>query len=176
MKCFPFMIDIEGRRCLLVGGGEVARRKAEKLLPFGVRLEVCAHTACAALAPFHKYREYLPSLLNGAAFVVAATDDGALNARVAEDCRARGILVNCADDRENCDFFFPALIARGNVTVGISTGGASPALAAALRARIEALLPRDLDEIAGRAAALRGTQGYAPFIESAFGGDKDEND
>ena len=103
--------------------------------------------------------------------MVAATDDKALNARVASDCRERGIPVNSVDDRENCDFYFPALIGRGSVTVGISTGGASPALAAALREYIEALLPDDLGGIAEKAEKLRGKEGYAQYIRSALGRD-----
>ena len=107
---------------------------------------------------------YSPSLLEGVRFAVAATDNAALNARVAADCRARGIPVNSADDPDNCDFFFPALVVRGEVTVGISTGGASPALAAALRAYIEGLLPQNVGEIAARAKALRGSLPQAEDI------------
>ena len=84
--------------------------------------------------------------------------------RSAADCRARGIPVNSADDPDNCDFFFPALVVRGEVTVGISTGGASPALAAALRAYIEGLLPQNVGEIAARAKALRGSLPQAEYI------------
>ncbi len=171
MKCFPFMVNIEGKSCLIVGGGAVALRKAEKLLLFGVKLSVCAKDACPALLPYLCAEEYAERLLCGADFVVAATDDKALNARVASDCRERGIPVNSVDDRENCDFYFPALIGRGSVTVGISTGGASPALAAALREYIEALLPDDLGGIAEKAEKLRGKEGYAQYIRSALGRD-----
>ena len=134
MKVFPFMRPLEGKRCLLVGGGAIALRKAEKLCPFGVRLYVCARE-CADFSPFGAeilQGEYSPRLLEGMDVAVAATDDRELNARVARDCRARGIPVNSVDDVQNCDFFFPALIVRGEVVVGISTGGASPALDAAL--------------------------------------------
>lgn len=172
MKCFPFMKDIEGARCLLVGGGEIARRKAEKLLSFGVRLRVCAREACPELSAYVCARAYDARLLNGAAFAVAATDDPALNARVAADCRARGIPVNSVDDKENCDFYFPALIVRGTVTVAVSTGGASPALAKALRERIEKCLPADLAEIAACAAEKRGTDEYEAFLREALEGGK----
>ncbi len=158
MNCFPFMKEIGGARCLLVGGGTVALRKAEKLRPFGVAIAVCAKDVDERLMPLADriYREYDAHLLEGAAFAVAATDDRALNARVAADCRARGISVNCVDEPSLCDFYFPALITAGDVTIAISTGGASPALAAALREYLEALLPHDLEAIAARAKALRG--------------------
>ena len=166
MRCFPFMQNIEGALCLLAGGGEVALRKARTLASFGARLLVCARAVKEELRPLaaRVAEEYCPSLLEGVRFAVAATDDAALNARVAADCRARGIPVNSADDPDNCDFFFPALVVRGEVTVGISTGGASPALAAALREYIEGLLPQNVGEIASRAKALRGSLPQAEYI------------
>lgn len=165
MSCFPFMKDISGAKCLLVGGGGVALRKAQKLRPFGVRVAVCArevHAELAALAE-EVYPAYSPEYLQGALFAVAATDDAALNARVAADCRARGVPVNCVDAPALCDFFFPALITAGEVTVAVSTGGASPALAAALREYLEGVLPQNLSSIAERCKALRGTCSPAEY-------------
>lgn len=157
MKCFPFMHEIEGTRVVLVGGGTVAAHKAQRLAPFGVQLVVCAHDVLPELkALAHAvYTEYAPKLLDGASFAIAATDDRALNACVCADCRARHIPVNCVDDKENCDFFFPALIVRGEVSIGVSTGGASPLLAALLRDRIARALPENLEEIVARAEQLR---------------------
>ncbi len=160
MNCFPFMIPVEGRRCLLVGGGKVAARKAEKLLPFGVNLVLCAREVCSeltALGVKAAASEYGDFLLEGMDFVIAATDDAALNGQVASDCRRRNIPVNSVDDKENCDFYFPALIHRGPVTIGITTGGASPALAGALREYLDTLLPKNLEELTRKAAELRGT-------------------
>ena len=159
MKCFPFMKDISNETCLLVGGGEVALRKAEKLHPFGVQIVVCAHEIRQDLRALAKacHREYDASLLAAADFVIAATDDRVLNARVASDCRKRGIPVNCVDEKELCDFYFPALITAGDVTIGISTSGAW----------LEQKLPENLAEIARRAEALRGTmpqKDYAAFV------------
>lgn len=159
MNCFPFMIPVEGKRCLLVGGGKVAARKAEKLLPFGVELVLCAREVCPELTAMGiqaDTKEYSNALLDGIDFAIAATDDTALNAQVAADCRKQDIPVNSVDDKENCDFYFPALIHRGTVTIGITTGGASPALAGALREYLESLLPEDLEELAQKAATLRG--------------------
>lgn len=151
------MHEIEGTRVVLVGGGTVAAHKAQRLAPFGVQLVVCAHDVLPELkALAHAvYTEYAPKLLDGASFAIAATDDRALNACVCADCRARHIPVNCVDDKENCDFFFPALIVRGEVSIGVSTGGASPLLAALLRDRIARALPENLEEIVARAEQLR---------------------
>ncbi len=160
MNCFPFMIPVEGKRCLLVGGGKVAARKAEKLLPFGVEILLCAREVSPeliALGMQSQAKEYHADLLQGISFAIAATDDPALNARVAADCRLRKIPVNSVDDKENCDFYFPALIHRGSVTIGITTGGVSPALAGALREYIESVLPENLEELTQKAGSLRGT-------------------
>ena len=157
MKCFPFMHEIEGARAVLIGGGKVALHKAQRLAPFGVELIVCAHEVLPELKAFAHtvYTEYAPHLLDGASFAIAATDDRVLNARIASDCRARHIPVNCVDDKEYCDFFFPALIVRGEVSIGVSTGGASPLLAALLRDRLARALPENLEEIVVRAEQLR---------------------
>ena len=92
-----------------------------------------------------------------------STFNPAMNARVAADCRARGVPVNCVDAPALCDFFFPALITAGEVTVAVSTGGASPALAAALREYLEGVLPQNLSMIAERCKALRGTCSPAEY-------------
>ncbi len=165
MKCFPFMRPVREARCFLAGGGAVALRKAETLRPFGVTFSVCARAILPELGAMAERtaEEYEEALLQDADFAVIATDDRAFNARVAADCRRAGIPVNCVDDKKNCDFYFPALIAAGDVVVGISTGGASPALAAALRKRIERALPPDLEDIARRAEQLRKTLSGAAY-------------
>ena len=166
MRCFPFMADISKKPCLLVGGGKVAARKAEILASFGAELIVCARELSPEFPrslAVRIYGEYSPDLLEGMAFAVAATSDRALNAKVSGDCRARKIPVNSVDDRENCDFFFPALIRRGEVTIGISTGGVSPALAAALKDWIADSLPENLEEIAAQAKRMRATMSAADY-------------
>ena len=170
MNTFPMMLPLAGKRALLAGGGAVALRKAEKLAAFGMRLTVCAPHILPALAALASdcVSAYAPALLRGAALAVAATDDPAVNARIAADCRAQGVPVNSVDAPQDCDFFFPALITAGDVTVAVSTGGASPALAAALRRHIERCLPPDLGELCRRAQALRGTlppEEYAARVE-----------
>lgn len=160
MGWFPFFIQLEGAHGLLVGGGRVALRKAEKLLPFGAQLTVVAPRICPPLAALPGLtlcrRAFADSDLSPAPdFVIAATGDRALDRRIAALCRARRILVNVVDDPAACGFYFPALVQRGRLCIGISTGGASPTAAAWLRQKIEALLPPGFDGILDRLAARR---------------------
>lgn len=151
MSCFPFFIEIDGRDALIVGGGTVALRKIEKLLPYGPRLTVTAPEVSEEIwrVPGLRIfpRPFRPEDLEGMAFVVAATGDRTLDRRVAALCRERSILVNAADDPAACTFFFPALVKRGTLSVGISSGGASPCAAVYLKERIAALLPGGLEEM-----------------------------
>ena len=155
---FPLFVDLAGKAVVVVGGGAIGLRRAAVLQRFGARVTVIAPVirekpegiACLL-------RSYRPGDLAGAFLAVAATNDRAVNHAVYEEARGRGILVNVCDCPDECDFYFPALITAGDVTIGISTGGASPALAAALRAWLEQKLPENLAEIARRAEALRGT-------------------
>jgi siroheme synthase-like protein len=145
---FPLFVELAGRPCLVVGGGAVAERKIQSLLYAGARVTVVSPTLTPALAALaatrrvvHVARDYAPGDLRGAVLAFAATDDGAVNGAVAREGRRRGVWVNAADDPVHCDAILPALVRRGPVTVAISTGGASPALARATRERIDAALP-----------------------------------
>jgi len=151
MAYFPMFVDLTNRSGLIVGGGSVALRKAEKLLPYGPRLTVIApelHADLLTLPNLHlQRRAFRIEDLSGADFVIAASDDRELNRTVSDHCRERGIPVNAVDDKEACSFLFPALVQRGNLSIGISTGGASPTAAIWLKNEINALLPQRLDEI-----------------------------
>lgn len=159
MAFFPFFADIRGAAVLLVGGGEVALRRAEALLPFGPALTVAAPRVLPALAalPGVTVREvpFAPSLLVGAELVLAATDSRETNKMVATLCHQKQIPVNVADDPPSCSFLFPALICRGDLSVGICTQGQSPAAAAWLREQVEALLPERMEEILDLLGSLR---------------------
>ena len=151
---FPLFVELEEKPCLIVGGGTVALRKAEKLLSYGARLTAVAPTfapgwealsgprpgAPSGCVAFLR-RAFCPSDIDGQTLVIAATDDALVNAAVAAQCRAARIPVNAVDDPANCTFLFPALVRRGALSVGISTGGASPTAAATVRRRIESVLP-----------------------------------
>ena len=150
MAYFPFFVDLSGQRGLIVGGGTVALRKAEKLLPYGPALTVVAPEPVSELAALPvelTRREFQPEDLDRADFVIAATDDENENHRISALCRGRNIPVNVVDDKAACSFLFPALVRRGNLSVGVSTGGSSPTAAIWLKEQIEGLLPEQTEEI-----------------------------
>ena len=144
MAFFPFFIDIADKKILIAGGGNVALRKAQKLLQYGADITVTAPEICAELERLDGVtlirRGFTDSDADGAFAVIAATDDRALNSHIYELCTRRNILVNTVDDPENCGFYFPALVRKNNVTVGISTGGSSPIFARYLREKTEEML------------------------------------
>lgn len=135
MVAFPLFIDLEDRPCLIVGGGAVAARKAKALAEFGAKVVQVAPEICG--------RGFADGDVEGMALVVAATNDGAANAHVAEVCRARGVPVNVVDDPANCTFFFPAIVRKGPLTVAVSSGGACPVAAKLVRDKAAKLLPDD---------------------------------
>lgn len=150
MAYFPFFVDLEGQRGLIVGGGTVALRKAEKLLPYGPSLTVVAPepvSELVALPVTLVRRSFQETDLDSADFVIAATDDENENHRISALCRGRNIPVNVVDDKAACSFLFPALVRRGNLSVGVSTGGSSPTAAIWLKKQIEAILPEQTEEI-----------------------------
>lgn len=138
---YPVFLDLGDVPVLLVGGGQVASRKAEGLVAAGARVTVVApmvSSATRALAAEVRERGYEVGDLAGHQLVITATDVPAVNAQVAADAKAAGIWVNSADDPENCSFILPAIARRGPLIAALSTGGASPALAGRLRDRIAA--------------------------------------
>ncbi len=163
MTYFPFYCDIEKKKWLLVGGGRVAAGKFSRLIAFTRKITVIAPEISdeikkdAASDARLLERDFMAADLDDADIVVAATDDKALNAQIASLCRERKIPVNAVDDPENCDFIFPAIIKKGRLTVSVSTDGASPVYAAALKKEISDLVPEDIDLILEKMAALRKT-------------------
>ena len=159
MAYFPFFMDLEGREGLIVGGGAVAARKVRALLPYGPRLTVAAPEISPELEALPGLtllrRAFAPAMLEGRFFAVAATDDREANREVAALCRARGVLVNAVDDREHCTFLFPALVKRGDLTVGVSTGGTSPSAAVWVKKRIAQGLPENLGDLLAYLGSLR---------------------
>ena len=163
MTYFPFYCDIEQKKWLLVGGGRVAAGKFSRLIAFTEEITVIAPDISSEIrenAPsgvLFLERDFEEADLCNADIVVAATGDKQLNAWIASACRSRGIMVNAVDDPDNCDFIFPAIIKRGRLTVSVSTDGASPVYAAALKKEISDLVPEDIDLILEKMAALRKT-------------------
>ena len=160
MPWFPMFVQLKGAEALIVGGGTVALRKAEKLLPYGPHIKVVAPDIIPELAALPGLtlcrRPFAESDLQGTpALVIAATDEPALNRNIAALCREKRIPVNVVDDPEACGFLFPALVRRGRLSVGISTGGASPTAAVWLKERIESILPPHFGTALDRLETLR---------------------
>lgn len=151
MAYFPFFQDLQDQKGLMIGAGKVALHKARIILEYGARLCVVAPEIDPEFRKMKgvilRQRTFIPEDLCEVNFVICATDDSEINRQVAGMCRERGVLVNSVDDRENCSFFFPALIHRGMLTIGICTGGASPSAASALKKNIEHSLPADVEDI-----------------------------
>jgi siroheme synthase-like protein len=196
MALFPLFVELAGRPCVVLGGGAVAARKVEGLLDAGAVVTVVSPALTPALAALvrgdrvaHVARGYVAGDLAGASLAFAATDDGTINAAVAQEGRERGVWVNAADDPAHCDAILPAVVRRGAITVAIGTGGASPALARAVRERVELALPeaygalaeiagsvrRELREAGRRASAAAWQQALRDGLTSLLeGGGRDE--
>lgn len=151
MAYFPMFVELSGSRVLIVGGGKVALRKAYKLLPYGADITVVAPDICReleALSGVHIVKEsFSDDMLNSCDMVIAATDDRELNACISKLCGEAKIPVNAVDDAELCSFLFPCLVKKGELSIGISTGGASPTAAISFKEKIEELVPEGIDGI-----------------------------
>lgn len=151
---YPIALTLEGKRCLLVGGGEIADGKLDALLLAAADIVVVSPTVRPRMARFalegkitlHQ-RPYQPSDLDGASLVIAATDDLPLNARIVTEARAAKILAQAVDDIPYCDFFAMALVRRGDLQLAISTNGRSPAFARWMRERLDADLPAEYGDL-----------------------------
>ena len=159
---FPAFIDLRGKLCLVVGGGEVAARKVRSLLAAGACVRVIAPEVCDEISALlrsagvtHDCREYAEGDLAGSVLVFAATDDADVNAAVYREATRRGILVNVVDEPAHCTFIVPSQVVRDAVCIAISTQGQSPALARHLRERIERAVPPAYGELARLLGRLR---------------------
>ena len=156
---YPVVLRISGRRCVVVGGGEVARRKVQGLLVAGARVRVIAphlHPELQENTDLELIcRPFLADDLAGAFLVFAATNDRQVNAEVTAAARQQGALINIVDDPDGSDFHLPAVLQRGALTVAVSSGGGSPAFAAQLRDRLAAGLGPEWQSFCAIASALR---------------------
>lgn len=139
---FPINVVVAGHKCLVVGGGRIATRKADALLDCGASVVVVAQDIDAALRSRPgvtiEQRPFRAGDTHGYRLVITATNDPAVNAAVFADGEANGVLVNAADDPDHCSFTLPAVVRRGPLMITVSTGGHSPAMATWLRRRFEA--------------------------------------
>ena len=168
MAYFPFFADIEGKKWLIAGGGEVACRKVRDLIPYGAVIQVVSPCLSQGLLDMEQRSVYGDALsvarrgfedsdIEDTDFVIAATSDTELNSHISSLCRMKQIPVNVVDVKEECSFIFPSIVRDGPVVVGISTGGMSPVIARYLKARIRSVMPDSLGELTTRLGAYRET-------------------
>lgn len=162
MDYLPVFLDLRNRLTVVVGGGGVALRKVDLLLRAGARVRVVSPTLHPLLAEYRDAQRievkpglFEPSLLDGAAFAIAATDDPEVNQQVSAAGTARGIFVNAVDDSAASTCLMPAIVDRSPLIVAIGSAGHSPTLARRVRAQIEALLPAGLGAVAALAGRAR---------------------
>lgn len=162
MNFLPVFMDLKGKHCLVVGGGEVAARKAALLLQAGAWVTVVADKFCNGVSALQEHdrieqrtEPFTPSHLDDAVMVIAASENPELDRQVSEAAKLRHLPVNVVDQPELCTFIMPSIIDRSPLLVAVSTGGASPVLARLLRARLETLIPSSYGRLAVLAAKFR---------------------
>ncbi len=162
MDLYPIHLNLQGRRCLLVGGGAVAARKAAGLKAAGADVILVSPDAVPVLAAMAQDGEiewcrevYGTGHLGGVFLVMACTDNRVVNAAVTRDAHERSLLVLCADDPGAGSFVSPATVRRGDLLLTVSTGGAGPTLAAVLRERLEAEFGPEWAELIEIIGAMR---------------------
>ncbi len=164
MAVFPLFVDLKGKRCIVIGGGEVASRKVEILLRFEAQLIIIAPEISSYILELEEQgkaavirREYHEQDLEMALLVIAATSSKAVNERVYRDAASRNIPVNIVDAPELCTFIFPSVVKRGALTIGISTSGEYPALSKKIRKITEDIFHEDYSGILELLSEYRNT-------------------
>jgi siroheme synthase-like protein len=161
---FPFFVDLEGKKCLIAGGGRVAYRKASVLLEYGPQIIVVSPHMLPELEQLGekkkeelmlKYRKFEGHDLTDMDVVIAATSDKELNQRIFLLCRQQNIPVNVVDNKEACSFLFPALIKDEEIVVGISTGGNAPTIARYLKKIWKQVIPHGIGSLAKQLGTYR---------------------
>lgn len=162
MDFLPLFHNLQGRHVLVVGGGEIALRKARLLADAGACLRVVAPEIDSQLVALVEqsqglvhHRGYASGDLEGAVLVIAATDDEPLNAQISRDAQARGVPVNVVDAPALCSVIFPAIVDRSPLIVAVSSAGDAPVLARLIRAKIETWIPSAYGQLAGLAKRFR---------------------
>lgn len=159
---YAVSLVLQGRKCVVVGAGDVGERKIDALLESGAEVVVIGPDATPDVRAWARDgriawtdREYMAGDLDGAFLAIAATDDREVNRRIAEEASARRVLLNVVDDPELCMFTALALLKRGDLTVAISTNGKSPAMARKVREELEARFPENYGDLVTAAAEAR---------------------
>lgn len=159
MDYLPIFADIRGKLCLVVGGGEVGKRKAGVLLEAGAKVRLVAPQMEPGLSKLGGVQAITARFearhLEGVALVIAATNDRGVNRQVSELARSRNIPVNVVDDPELCSFIMPAILDRSPLMVAFSSGGASPVLTRMMRGKLETMIPQNYSRLAAFAERFR---------------------
>jgi uroporphyrin-III C-methyltransferase / precorrin-2 dehydrogenase / sirohydrochlorin ferrochelatase len=162
MELLPIFLNIQEKSCVVVGGGEVAYRKASLLLRAGAALRIIASNVsdelrllCAKHGAAITEREFNESDLSSATLVVAATDDATVNKNVSNYCSAHGIPVNVVDQPHLCTFIMPSIVDRSPIVVAISSGGSSPILTRKIKELNETMIPGRIDKLAEMLGSYR---------------------
>lgn len=159
MAYFPMFLDLTGKDCLVVGGGEVALRKVKMLLDFDATVTVIAPRIAEELYSLSEVtflqRKYEMSDLAGRTLVVAATDEKEQNREICKECKERGIPVNAVTEPENGTFYFPAYLKKKQVVAAFSSGGQGPVVSQYLKAQTEKVMTDLLGEMAEYMGAIR---------------------
>ncbi len=162
MDFLPIFLDVKGKPCLVVGGGEVADRKVALLLKTGARVRLISPQLCDNLVSLlkdnqieHHPRDYREGDLDDCHLVIAATNNRSVNQLVSAHAQSARIPVNVVDQPELCSYITPSIIDRSPVVAAVSTGGASPVLARLIRSRLEALIPAGYGRLAALANRFR---------------------
>ena len=141
---YPVYLDLRRRRCLIFGGGEVAERKIQNLLECQAEVIIISPTVTPGILERlergelrWESRKYIEGDLTGIFLAIAATDQRAVNAAIADEAAREKVILNVVDDAPLCTFIAPSIVRRGDVTVALSTAGTSPALARKLRESLE---------------------------------------
>lgn len=171
-ELYPVFLKVHNLQTLIVGGGKVALEKLTFLLKSSPNAQV------SVVAPYFDdkinemasevnlnliHEKYHEKYLKGKHLVIATTDDSEVNVQVYNDCRAKNILVNVADNPPYCDFYMGGIVTKGHVKIGISTNGKSPTTAKRLRQFFEEVIPDDIDEL------VKNLNSYRKTIKGDFG-------
>lgn len=173
MHLFPIYVNLEKRKCLVVGGGKVAERKVENLMEYGAVIRVVSPEVEPGLQRMAeegrielRCREFQKGDLEQIFIAFVATDQNSINQEVVDACRDRGILVNAVDDPPRCDFYVPSIVRQGSLVLAISTEGKSPAFARRLRQQLETIITPEYGEFVDLLGEVRqALKSQVPDIE-----------
>lgn len=162
MGYYPIFVEMTMRRCVVIGGGAVAERKVEGLLPVGAYVTIISPILTSRLVSLvsqgkvrHIARQYRAGDLEGQSLAFVATDDLGVSEAIAREGQERGVWVNAADDLAHCDFILPSVLRRGELVVAVATGGSSPALSSVIREELEGYFTEEYATLAAIVGNVR---------------------